>query len=161
MFASLLNGAALAVPVDEDKADIRAFMAFVERHQVTMISSFPYLLADMNHLPSIPFSLRLLISGGDVLRGIYKELSENLTAVMTPVFFVEMKQIPLNVNGEAGCFPAAGSDEGRGVVMDIQIREATIQDIDLLMQWQMQVLHEVFIPWEQSVKEREEEKSSI
>ncbi len=71
VFASLLNGAALAIPSEEDKENIQALMAFVTRHQVTMISGFPYLLADMNHLPAIPSSLRLLISGGDVLRGIY------------------------------------------------------------------------------------------
>lgn len=71
VFTSLLNGAALAIPADEDKADIHALMAFVERHHVTMISGFPYLLAEMNHLSVIPSSLRLLISGGDVLRGVY------------------------------------------------------------------------------------------
>ena len=46
-------------------------MAFVAKHHVTMLSGFPYLLAEMNHLPEIPSSLRLLISGGDVLRGVY------------------------------------------------------------------------------------------
>lgn len=71
VYASLLNGAALAIPVAEDKADIRSLMNFVEKHQVTMLSGFPYLLAEMNHLPRIPSSLRLLISGGDVLRGAY------------------------------------------------------------------------------------------
>lgn len=69
VFASLLNGAALAIPSEDDKKDIRTLMAFVERHHVTMLSGFPYLLAEMNHLASIPASLRLLISGGDVLRG--------------------------------------------------------------------------------------------
>ena len=71
VFASLLNGAALAIPSDEDKAEIHSLMDFVRRHHVTMISGFPYLLAEMNHLPKIPSSLRLLISGGDVLRGVY------------------------------------------------------------------------------------------
>ena len=71
VFASLLNGAALAIPADEDKTDIHALMNFVERHHVTILSGFPYLLAEMNHLPEIPSSLRLLISGGDVLRGAY------------------------------------------------------------------------------------------
>ncbi len=71
VFASLLNGAALAIPSEEDKENIKATMSFVNRHHVTMISGFPYLLAEMNHLPKIPSSLRLLISGGDVLRGIY------------------------------------------------------------------------------------------
>ncbi len=71
VYASLLNGAALAIPSKEDKEDITALMDFVDRHNVTMISGFPYLLAQMNHLDEIPSSLRLLISGGDVLRGNY------------------------------------------------------------------------------------------
>lgn len=70
-FASLLNGAALAIPSEEDKVDIRSLMAFIERHKITMLSGFPYLLAEMNKLPDIPSSLRLLISGGDVLRAHY------------------------------------------------------------------------------------------
>lgn len=69
VFASLLNGAALAIPADDDKQNIHSLMDFVERHGVTIISGFPYLLAEMNHLPDIPTSIRLLISGGDVLRG--------------------------------------------------------------------------------------------
>ena len=71
VFASLLNGAAIAIPAQEDKEDIHSLMSFVKKHQVTMLSGFPYLLAEMNHLPHIPDSLRLLISGGDVLRGVY------------------------------------------------------------------------------------------
>ena len=69
VFASLLNGAALAIPSPDDKQDIRSLMAFIERHGVTMLSGFPYLLAEINRLESLPSSLRLLISGGDVLRG--------------------------------------------------------------------------------------------
>lgn len=69
VFTSLLNGAALAIPSDDDKKDIKSLMDFARRHRVTMLSGFPYLLAEMNRLPSIPSSLRLLISGGDVLRG--------------------------------------------------------------------------------------------
>lgn len=71
VFASLLNGAALAIPSEEDKADIHSLMRFVEKHRVTVISGFPYLLAEMNRLSQVPSSLRLLISGGDVLRGAY------------------------------------------------------------------------------------------
>lgn len=71
IFTSLLNGAALAIPTEEDKANIHSLMDFAQRHQVTIISGFPYLLAEMNHLPQIPSSLRLLISGGDVLREVY------------------------------------------------------------------------------------------
>ncbi len=71
VFASLLNGAALAIPAEEDTRTISSLMAFVQRHDVTMLSGFPYLLEEMNHLPSIPPTLRLLISGGDVLRQVY------------------------------------------------------------------------------------------
>ena len=71
IFASLLNGAAIAIPSEEDKTNIHMLMKFVEKHAVTIISGFPYLLAEMNHLHAIPSSLRLLISGGDVLRGVY------------------------------------------------------------------------------------------
>ena len=40
--------------------------------------------------------------------------------------------------------------------MEIQIRQATIQDLNVLMQWRMEVLHEVFsIPSERSVTELE------
>ena len=73
VFTSLLNGAALAIPSDKDKENIASLMRFVERHRVSMISGFPYLLAEMNRLPGIPSSIRLLISGGDVLRSTYVE----------------------------------------------------------------------------------------
>ncbi len=73
VFATLLSGAALAMPSLETKQDIRSLMDFVEKHEVTEISGFPYLLLDMNRLPSIPACLRLLISGGDVLRARYIE----------------------------------------------------------------------------------------
>lgn len=71
VYGGLLNGAALAIPSAEDKEDIRSLMNFVDKHHITMLSGFPYLLAEMNHLPELPPSLRLLISGGDVLRGAY------------------------------------------------------------------------------------------
>ncbi|MCR5833304.1 MAG: amino acid adenylation domain-containing protein [Selenomonadaceae bacterium] len=71
VFTSLLNGAALAIPTDEDKSDMHSLMKFIERHGVTMLSGFPYLLMTMNHLEKIPSCLRLAISGGDVLRGHY------------------------------------------------------------------------------------------
>ncbi len=71
VFTSLLSGAALAIPSAETKKDINALMKFVDDNNVTEISGFPYLLLEMNHLPEIPKSLRLLISGGDVLRASY------------------------------------------------------------------------------------------
>ncbi len=71
VFTSLLSGARLAIPSEETKSDIRKLMAFVKKERVTLISGFPYLLQEMNGLPRIPECLRLLISGGDVLRASY------------------------------------------------------------------------------------------
>ena len=71
VFASILNGVALAIPSDDDREDVHCLMRFIQRHGVTMLSGFPYLLAEMNRLAEIPRSLRLLISGGDILRGAY------------------------------------------------------------------------------------------
>ncbi len=71
VFATLCSGAVLAIPPEKDRQDVPSLMNFVERQGVTIISGFPYLLMEMNALPSIPKSLRLLISGGDVLRAAY------------------------------------------------------------------------------------------
>lgn len=71
VFATLLSGATLAIPSEIAKSDICELMNFVEKHNVSIISGFPYLLLEMNKLPEIPASLRLLISGGDVLRHNY------------------------------------------------------------------------------------------
>ena len=68
VFASLLNGASLAIPKNKDKKNVDTLMDFIEKQGCTMISGFPYLLEKMNQLDAIPSSLRLLISGGDVLR---------------------------------------------------------------------------------------------
>ena len=81
VFTTLLNGAVLAIPSEEDKKSIKALMAFVEKHHVTEISGFPYLLLEMNHLQRIPASLRLLISGGDVLRASYVDRLVDRVAV--------------------------------------------------------------------------------
>lgn len=72
VFTTLLNGAALAIPPKHvHDGDIDALMEFCERHGVTEISGFPYLLADMNRHKHYPSRLRLLISGGDVVRESY------------------------------------------------------------------------------------------
>lgn len=72
VFTTLLNGATLAIPSKEvHEGTIRDLMAFCERHGVTAISGFPYLLADMNRYKCYPSKLRLLISGGDVIRAAY------------------------------------------------------------------------------------------
>lgn len=72
VFTTLLNGAALAIPSKEvHDGSLADLMAFCERQGVTEISGFPYLLADMNRYRCHPPKLRLLISGGDVIRAGY------------------------------------------------------------------------------------------
>lgn len=72
VFTTLLNGATLAIPSKEvHEGKLSDLMAFCERHGVTEISGFPYLLADMNRYRCYPKKLRLLISGGDVVRASY------------------------------------------------------------------------------------------
>ena len=71
VFTTLLSGAALAIPSDDDKSSIERLMKYIDNHHVTMLSGFPYLLQEINGLESIPKSLRLLISGGDVIRQSY------------------------------------------------------------------------------------------
>lgn len=72
VFTTLLNGAGLAIPSAEvHDGNVEGLMDFCTRHGVTEISGFPYLLADMNRHKVYPPHLRLLISGGDVIRARY------------------------------------------------------------------------------------------
>lgn len=75
VFTTLLNGAALAIAPktirEAGAAGVGKLMEYVADNGVTEISGFPYLLAEMDRLPSIPSCVRLLISGGDVLRASY------------------------------------------------------------------------------------------
>lgn len=74
VFGSLLNGMALAIVPDKIRREnnVRALLEYIEKNDVSILSGFPYLLQDINRsgLP-LPDSLRLLISGGDVLRASY------------------------------------------------------------------------------------------
>lgn len=72
VFTTLLNGAAVCIPsVAVHNGSLAGLMKFAERHNVTIIDGFPYLIAEMNKLPDIPSSIKLVISGGDVIRGSY------------------------------------------------------------------------------------------
>ena len=73
VFTTLLNGATLAIPsAGIIKSRLPGILKFAARHGVTEISGFPYLLADINLMPEkLPQTVRLLISGGDVLRAGY------------------------------------------------------------------------------------------
>lgn len=73
VFATILNGAALAIPSDEvHNGPLEGLMDFCRRHQVTILDGFPYLVADINHKPELlPPTVNLIISGGDVVRENY------------------------------------------------------------------------------------------
>ena len=71
VFTTLLSGATLVIPTAKERKDIPSLMDFIEREGITILSGFPYLLLEMNKLSRIPGCLRLLISGGDVLRAKY------------------------------------------------------------------------------------------
>lgn len=71
VFPVLLSGGMLAIPDEVTRNDFDLLMQFCEQKKVTMISGFPYLLLEMNKKNYIPPNVRLLISGGDVLRKSY------------------------------------------------------------------------------------------
>lgn len=71
VFTTLLSGATLAIPSPATRNDFASLIRFIEKNGITLISGFPYLMLEFNKLKSIPSSIRLLISGGDVLRSSY------------------------------------------------------------------------------------------
>ena len=73
VFATLLNGATLAVPSKEThNGPLEGLMDFCTRHGVTILDGFPYLIADINRRPELlPPTVRLIVSGGDVVRANY------------------------------------------------------------------------------------------
>lgn len=138
VFTTLLNGAALAIPSKEvHDGGINALMDFCTRHGVTEISGFPYLLAEMNRLDKIPRSLRLLISGGDVIRKsyisrlrdsgvvIYNTYGPSETTVCATYFRVD--------NADAlpdGTFPIGKAVKGVEVkVLDSRLRETGLREM--------------------------------
>lgn len=132
VFASLLNGVAVAVPPREIYSKpVGELMKFVERHGVTVIDGFPYLLAEMNRLPQIPPSVKLIISGGDVIRAayisrlrlsgakIYNTYGPSETTVCSNYFRVDNAS-PL----PDGTFPIGKPVKGVSVkIMDSSLRE--------------------------------------
>lgn len=73
VFATLLNGGALAIPAKEiHNGSLEGLMDFCTRHDVTILDGFPYFVADVNHRPELmPPTVNLIISGGDVVRANY------------------------------------------------------------------------------------------
>lgn len=132
IFTTLLNGATLAVPsAAVREGSLADLMDFCERHGVTEISGFPYLLADMNRYHTFPSKLRLLISGGDVIRGayitwlrdkdfiIYNTYGPSETTVCATYFRVDDAE-PL----DDGTFPIGKAVKGVEVrILDDDLRE--------------------------------------
>lgn len=71
VFGSLLNGACLLIPSEEDLKSTLNILDFASQHHATMLSGFPYLLEEINRIGKVPKDFRLMISGGDVLRESY------------------------------------------------------------------------------------------
>lgn len=84
VFPVLLAGGSLAIPESFTRSHFPSLMNFVDEHRVTIMSGFPYLFWDMNELDEIPVTLRLLISGGDVLKASYvSQLIKEVTVYNT------------------------------------------------------------------------------
>ena len=137
VFTTLLNGATLAIPpakIHDEGVD--SLVDFCERHHVTEISGFPYLLADLNRHRRYPTLLRLLISGGDVVRGgyiswlrnqgfmIYNTYGPSETTVCATYFRIDNAQ-PL----DDGTFPIGKAIRGVEVrILDDDLREVAPGD---------------------------------
>lgn len=75
VFPILLCGGTLAIPDENTKRDVNKLIKFMEKTNISIASAFPYFMIELNKRKILPQSLRLLISGGDVLR---KEYINNL-----------------------------------------------------------------------------------
>lgn len=133
VFTTLLNGAALCIPSHAiHNGSLTGLLKFAERHGVTIIDGFPYLLAEMNKLDYIPKSIRLIISGGDVIRASYITRLKNLgikiyntygpseTTVCSNYFRVDNAE-PL----EDGTFPVGKAVKG----VDVKILDKDLKEV--------------------------------
>ncbi|MDE6556878.1 MAG: amino acid adenylation domain-containing protein [Duncaniella sp.] len=132
VFTTLLNGAALCIPSHAvHNGSLTGLLKFAERHGVTIIDGFPYLLAEMNKLDYIPKSIKLIISGGDVIRAsyisrlkdlgikIYNTYGPSETTVCSNYFRVDNAE-PL----EDGTFPIGKAVKGVEVkILDKDLKE--------------------------------------
>ena len=132
VYTTILNGAAICIPsTPVHNGSLQGLLRFVERHGVTIIDGFPYLIAEMNKLPELPKSIKLISSGGDVIRGsyitnlrdkgvkIYNTYGPSETTVCSNYFRVDNAQ-PL----EDGTFPVGKAVKGVDVkIMDKNLNE--------------------------------------
>lgn len=70
LYPALLHGGTVVIPQKYEIADPTRLREILVERNVTAMSCSPLLLNELNALPTVP-SLRLLISGGDVLKGEY------------------------------------------------------------------------------------------
>ncbi|MGD2088255.1 MAG: amino acid adenylation domain-containing protein [Candidatus Aminicenantes bacterium] len=76
MYPILLRGGKLAIPTREQVRDIKQLAFFIARNRVTMITCSPLMLNELNKLDrQLVASIRIFISGGDILK---REYIENL-----------------------------------------------------------------------------------
>lgn len=70
MYPVLLRGGTFGIPGRNDMLDIARLSEFVLRHRVTMIDCTPLMLHELDKMSGggLPPSLRIVISGGDVLK---------------------------------------------------------------------------------------------
>lgn len=132
VFTTLLNGATVCIPPSIVRNGALAeLMGFAERHEVTIIDGFPYLIAEINKLTKIPKSIKLIISGGDVLRSsyitnlknrdvkIYNTYGPSETTVCSNYFRVDNAE-PL----ADGTYPVGKTIKGVGVkILDKNLKE--------------------------------------
>lgn len=136
VFASLLNGASIAIPSYEiHNGPLEGLMDFCKRHKVTILDGFPYFVADVNkesHL--LPETVSLIISGGDIVRAnyisnlrnrgvrIYNTYGPSETTVCSNYFRID--------NAEAledGTFPVGKPVEG----VDVKILDDNFKEIEV------------------------------
>lgn len=133
VFATLLNGGALAIPTREvHNGPLEGLMDFCNRHNVTILDGFPYLVADINNKPELlPKTVNLIISGGDIVRAnyitslkdkglrIYNTYGPSETTVCSNYFRIDNAK-PL----EDGTFPIGKAVKGVEVkILDDNLRE--------------------------------------
>lgn len=133
VFTTLLNGATLCIPsLGVHNGSLEGLMKFCGRNGVTILDGFPYLIAEINRRPEIlPKSVKLIISGGDVIRAsyitnlrnkgvkIYNTYGPSETTVCSNYFRVDNAK-PL----ADGTFPVGKAVKGVEVkILDKELRE--------------------------------------
>ena len=134
VYATLLNGAAICIPTASiHNGPLEGLMKFADRHGVTILDGFPYMLAELNKLPVLPKSVNLIISGGDVIRAtyidhlrhagvrIYNTYGPSETTVCSNYFRID-NAAPL----DDGTFPVGHAVKGvRVMILDSDLNEVS------------------------------------